>query len=397
MKPITIVLIGIGGYGNFYVRSLLDNKGVCNFKIAGAVDPYPEGCQRLHELKELNTPIFSSMEEFYSKGDVDLAIISTPIQYHTEQICYSLNRDSHVLCEKPLCATIEEAKEIIKIEKSKNKIVAIGYQWSFSEAIQELKHDIISGKFGKPKRLKTLVLWPRDFAYYNRNSWAGRKQDSAGNWVLDSVAGNATAHFLHNMFYLLGKEINQSTHPALVLAELYRANKIENYDTAFVRVMTTENVELFFYATHAVEERVGPKFYFEFEKASVIYNQNSDNKEIIAIFNNGEKKIYGDPFKNKDSKLWSTLNTVSEGGKTVCGPQASLAQVICINKMQESAPEITNFPDNLIIPVSKNGEKVAIYVEGLKYDMEYCYDSWKLPHELGISWSRAGRIVSNKL
>ncbi|GAI73610.1 unnamed protein product, partial [marine sediment metagenome] len=42
----------------------------------------------------------------------------------------------------------------------------------------------------------------------------------------------------------LGKEINQSTHPALVLAELYRANKIENYDTAFVRVMTTENIEL---------------------------------------------------------------------------------------------------------------------------------------------------------
>jgi len=335
MKPITIVLIGIGGYGNFYVRSLLDNKGVCNFKIAGAVDPYPEGCQRLHDLKELNIPIFSSMEEFYSKGDVDLAIISTPIQYHTEQICYSLNRDSHVLCEKPLCATIEDAKEIIKIEKSKNKIVAIGYQWSFSEAIQELKHDIISGKFGKPKRLKTLVLWPRDFAYYNGNSWAGRKQDSAGNWVLDSVASNATSHFLHNMFYLLGKEINQSTHPALVLAELYRANKIENYDTAFV--------------------------------------------------------------KNKDRKIWSTLNTVSEGGKTVCGPQASLAQVICINKIQESAPEITNFPDNLIKPVSKNGEKVAIYVEGLKYDMEYCYDSWKLPHELGISWSRTGRIVSNKL
>ena len=44
--------------------------------------------------------------------------------------------------------------------RCRKKIVAIGYQWSFSDAIQKLKADVIAGIFGKPRRLKTLVLWP---------------------------------------------------------------------------------------------------------------------------------------------------------------------------------------------------------------------------------------------
>jgi hypothetical protein len=55
----------------------------------------------------------------------------------------------------------------------------------------------MKGMLGRPKRLKTLVLWPRDFAYYNRNDWAGKKTDQNGRPVLDSVAHNATSHFLH--------------------------------------------------------------------------------------------------------------------------------------------------------------------------------------------------------
>jgi len=55
----------------------------------------------------------------------------------------------------------------------------IGYQWSYSEGIQSLKKDILSGLFGKPIRMKSLCLWPRDFAYLqeqlglpeNRSEW----------------------------------------------------------------------------------------------------------------------------------------------------------------------------------------------------------------------------------
>ena len=127
----------------------------------------------------------------------------------------------------------------------------IGYQWSFSKAIQSLKNDIIKGLFGKPIRLKTLALWPRDDEYYGRNNWAGRIKENQGKWVLDSPMNNAVAHYLHNMFYVLGFEVDSSAVPKQVIAECYRANPIENYDTAVCRILTTDDVEILFYASHA--------------------------------------------------------------------------------------------------------------------------------------------------
>ena len=51
-KNVSILLVGIGGYGKTYVNALLDNWDDNRFTISGAVDPYSEACKRLHEIKE---------------------------------------------------------------------------------------------------------------------------------------------------------------------------------------------------------------------------------------------------------------------------------------------------------------------------------------------------------
>ena len=128
------------------------------------------------------------------------------------------------------------------------KHVTIGYQWSMADAIQRLKSEVLSGLFGKPRRLRTMVLWPRDDAYYSRNRWAGRVRDADGNWILDSPVNNACAHHLHNMLYLLGARPDRSAAVHSLRAELYRAHAIENYDTAILRCETANGAEIFFVA-----------------------------------------------------------------------------------------------------------------------------------------------------
>jgi len=141
------------------------------------------------------------------------------------------------------------------------KSVAIGYQWSFSEAIQKLKHDVMQLSLGKAKRLKTLVLWPRDEAYFARNRWAGAIKDAKGNPVLDSPVNNACAHYLHNMLYVLGHCVDRSAQPRRVTAELYRAQPIQNYDTAAIRVITLDGTELLFIVSHSTAIQRGPILY----------------------------------------------------------------------------------------------------------------------------------------
>ena len=225
-RNVSLALVGIGGYGNAYVNMILDGWSRRTYDLVAAIDPNPSACRRLDELKALGVPLHASLESFYESHRVDLVVLSTPIALHAPQTALACARGSHVLCEKPLCATIEDAvamcDELDRLERQ----VAIGYQWSFSGAVQSLKADVLAGVFGRAKRLRTIVLWPRDEAYYGRNRWAGAQRDGHGNLVWDSPVNNACAHYLHNMLYVTVELIDRSAEQATVVAEMYRAHPI---------------------------------------------------------------------------------------------------------------------------------------------------------------------------
>ena len=388
--PVSLVLVGIGGMGAVYVRELLDAKESAAFRIAGAVDPDPERCPWLEELRSMGVPVFATLEGFYRNRKAELAVISSPIQFHADQTCLALARGSHVLCEKPVAGTIREARRMIEAERAAGRWVAVGYQWSFSAAVRDLKTDIMDGLFGRPKRLKCLYLWPRDEKYYRRNGWAGKKRDAAGGWVLDSPVQNAMAHDLHNMLYVLGKERHLSAAPAEVEAELYRANPIENYDTAAMRARTGGGAEILFYATHVSRAEKGPVFFYEFEKGGV--RCVSRTSGVRAEFEDGARKEYGVPDAGGLNKLWESIRGARTGARPVCGLEAAASQTLCVNGMQDSMPEIRDFPETARHLIEENGSR-RIWIEGLAEALEACYAANALPSELGFPWSAKGRLI----
>src|SRR5438046_1865905 len=291
-NQLSIALVGIGGYGIHYVTPLLDAVNQNSFQLVATIDPSPTNCKRLADLEARRVPIYPSLEAFNRQNVADLVVLCTPLHLHASQTCAALARGSNVLCEKPLCATPEQASGMIEARDRAGKHVAIGYQWSFSRAIQQLKGDILSGVFGKPRRLRSLVPWPRDEAYYRRNRWAGAQKDSHGNWVLDSPVNNACAHYLHNMLYVLGTQVDRSAQPARVTAALYRAHPIENYDTAALRCQPTSDVEILFVASHATSERRGPIFEYEFERGVVTFTGEAASG-IHARFSDASAKDHG--------------------------------------------------------------------------------------------------------
>lgn len=388
-----IVLVGIGGYGVNYVNELLDNYNRDSFKIVGVVDPYAENCARLSELTDIGVKIYDSLDKFYKEQSADLAIISSPIHLHCKQTVLCLEHGTNVLCEKPLAGSVEDGLEMAEAEKKSDAFVAIGYQWSFSEAIQDLKKDIMSGLLGKPIRLKTYVAWPRKKSYYKRNNWAGKMKAADGTWILDSPANNATAHYLHNMFYVLGKTRESSVRPVSVRAELYRANDIENYDTVAMRVNVEYGAEILFYATHVVSETVGPLFVYEFDKGVVEFGFGD---VIEAKFADGSSKKYSDSKDEGMVKLWDCIKAVRMGGSVACGIDAALSQLFCISAAQESMPDIMVFPKNMIIEEEDGGDTLT-WVPGLEKSLYDCFNNNILPSESGeLDWAgKAGKNIVN--
>lgn len=389
-QPVSAVLVGISGMGLHYLKTLLEEFPPGAVELRAAVDPFPEKSERYSDLKRLGIPIFDSLEKFYeSSRTSELTVVSSPIHYHLRQSCEALRSRSNVLCEKPLGATIQEADELIQTRNASGLWVMIGYQWSYSSAIQALKRDILAGLYGRPLRLKTICLWPRDEAYYLRNDWAGKIKDESGSWILDSPANNAMAHFLHNLFYVLGERVDRSAQPSRVEAELYRAYPIENFDSIACRVFTREETELLFYASHSVQKEIGPLFSFEFEKATITYDEVSE--EIVARDRQGKEKLYGSPdAEHPFHKLFEAVASVREPRPILCGPEAASSQTLCINGIQESGAEIISFAESMI---EKNEEERRRWVKGLDEALYDCYKKGTMPSEEGFFWAQARKSI----
>lgn len=207
-QKVSIVLVGISGYGNIYLHELLNNDE--RTFIQGVVDINPEKSDYYNQIVQRGIPIYNTLEEFYRHTTADLAIIATPIHFHKQQSCYAMLHGSNVLCEKPISGDPDDIDEMIKIRNQTGKFLSIGFNWSFTDAVQRLKQDISDDLFGQAIRMKSLVLWPRSDDYYSRSSWVGKKYNTNGDMIFDSIANNATAHFLHHMFYLLGATADSS-------------------------------------------------------------------------------------------------------------------------------------------------------------------------------------------
>jgi len=389
--PVSVLVVAIGGYGYYYLQTLLEHVLPERAALAGVVDPEARKSSAWPWVEARGVPVFDEMADFYSAGhEADLAVIVSPIQHHVPQSCTALEHGSHVLCDKPLGATIQEANLLMATRDLADRWVMVGYQWSYSAAIQALKRDIIAGLFGRPLRFSAVCCWPRHLAYYRRNQWAGRLADPATRrWVLDSPANNAMAHFLHNLLYLGGGQVHLSAHPRTVQAELYRAYPIESCDTAACRVLTDSGLEVLFYASHVSEAAIEPRFTLTFEAASVTFG--GDTRTIIARDAAGRSKDYGAPDDSPQfQKLFDAIDTVRSPRPVVCGPEAAAAQTLVVNGTHESVGEPRRFPDAHVRVDDDAGRR---WVRGLGDVLLQCYDRGMLPAEANAEWARSGEQI----
>ncbi len=382
-KKVTVLLVGIGGYGGVYLEELLHRSRGELYRIVGAADPYADRSKYMEELRSRGIPVYGTVEEFYREQRADLAIIATPIYLHGCQARYCMEHGSDVLCEKPVCATLDEAGAMMAVRNRTGHRLAIGFQWCYSDSIRRLKQDILEGRYGKLRRIRTVVFFPRNVGYFKRSSgWSGKRRLDSGEWVLDCVASNAAAHYLQNMLYLAGSRMERSGEPVFLQAEVYRANEIEMYDTCAFRIQTAENVELLFYATHAVPadwDRM-PEFILEGEQGTVVLKDNS----ITGMMEDGHVIKYGKPCADSFQTLDYVRDAICGGEALPCGVETALPHLKCVCHVAESFPSPPVFPED-VLKYDEDADQFTC--EGLGEALERCWQEGKLPYELQVSWA----------
>ncbi|MGJ9385137.1 Gfo/Idh/MocA family protein [Salipaludibacillus sp. CF4.18] len=155
-EPIRWGMVG-GGRGSqigYIHRSsaLRDN----NFKlVAGAFDINAERGKEfgvnIHVAEERCYPDYKTMFEKEEKLEdgIQAVSIATPNGTHYEICKAALHANLHVVCEKPLCFTTEEAKELEVLAKVKNRVVGITYGYSGHQMIEQGRQMIANGELGE--------------------------------------------------------------------------------------------------------------------------------------------------------------------------------------------------------------------------------------------------------
>ena len=90
-----------------------------------------------------------SWQDTVNREDVDAVIVCTPPSSHAEISIAAMKAGKHVLCEKPLASTVEDAIEMVRVAKATGRVLKCGLNHRHHPAIWEARKRLEAGDFGQ--------------------------------------------------------------------------------------------------------------------------------------------------------------------------------------------------------------------------------------------------------
>ena len=124
MTVFSTAIIGAGGIGRVRAKSISDS-GTARVVAIADIDPV-----RAKELAdEFSASYSANWRELVARPDIEAVVVSTPTKFHAEIAVAALQAGKHVLCEKPLSRTTEEAQRIVEAARVANRVLKTGFNY----------------------------------------------------------------------------------------------------------------------------------------------------------------------------------------------------------------------------------------------------------------------------
>lgn len=193
MKKIKFVVVGYGHIGKRHAEMISRYNET---ELVGIVDLLSK--DELG-LKDSPLPLFNSIEELIeSKIDFDIVNIATPNGFHAQQALEALEAKKHVVIEKPMALSKQDAEKVIYKALQVHRHVFAVMQNRYSPPSLWIKDLIESKKLGEIFIVKLNCFWNRDNRYYKNDGWHGNKLLDGGTLFTQF------SHFIDIMYWLFG-------------------------------------------------------------------------------------------------------------------------------------------------------------------------------------------------
>ena len=192
-NKIKFAVIGAGHIGKRHAEMISRNKeselvAFCDVKREDDLN-----------ISHFNVPLYNSVEHLLDNHtDVDVVNICTPNGLHSNQAISAIDKNKHVVVEKPIGLSKNKCEKVIFKALEKHKHVFAVMQNRYSPPSIWLKEIVSNNIIGDIFMVQVNCYWNRDDRYYKKGGWKGT-QDLDGGTLFTQFS-----HFIDIMYWLFG-------------------------------------------------------------------------------------------------------------------------------------------------------------------------------------------------
>ncbi len=146
MGQLRVAVAGAGSFGANHLRVL---RELPNVALAGLLDI--DTSRREEAAARFECPAFSSLQALHGKADA--LVVATPTSTHAQMACAAMEMGLHVLVEKPIAPSLEDAARIEECAQRTGMLVQVGHLERFNPAVQALRKAITKPLFFEIHRM----------------------------------------------------------------------------------------------------------------------------------------------------------------------------------------------------------------------------------------------------
>ena len=317
--PVKYGIIGCGAIGQR--RHIPECHANPHSVVAALCDPNE---QRVKELAaKYGSAAYTDWKHMLADADIDAVVVCGPNSVHGEQSIAALKAGKHVLCEKPMATSRDEAKAMLAAAKKSKKYLMIGLNQRLMAPHVKAKEILASGRLGN------VIAFRTAFQHPGPEGWS---VDGAKSWFFQKgsafmgVTGDLGVHKADLMRWLLGQEFAEVGGFITTLDKRSPDGKlIPLDDNAYLTLRTTGGIVgsmILSWTNYGAEEN----YTILMCQNGVLKLGADPNYGVVVEYRNGDREChkFGEIAANRHSRraTWTDAATVSvmpAGGSTSTG------------------------------------------------------------------------------
>ncbi|MBU9710350.1 Gfo/Idh/MocA family protein [Evansella tamaricis] len=191
---INFAIIGCGRISVFHKEGILETTGAA-LKAVCDVDK-TKAASLVEGLSSID--IYVDYKQLLEDPSIHVVNICTEHYYHSELAVAAMDAGKHVIVEKPVALSLEEADRMIEAQKKNGIKATVVFQNRYNKAVAMMRDAVEEGRLGELSHGVGSIRWYRDQSYYGQDSWRGTQKQK------DGFLMNQTIHTIDLLTWMMG-------------------------------------------------------------------------------------------------------------------------------------------------------------------------------------------------